>query len=419
MRAAWSSLFFCALAAPAGAAGFEPTPCPAAVAAVADCHVAQDGNGAWLLAAIPRVGHDRLVLHAHGGPRLGPPQRDDGREDLERFGAMVREGWAWIGTTYRRGGYGVRSAAADVENARLAFEARWGRPALVVLHGQSWGGNVAAKASELAALDLDGRPRWHGVLLTNGVLMGGTQAYGFRADLRAVYQFVCHNHPRPDEAQYPLWQGLPAGAAMTKDELAARVDECTGVSLPPAQRSAAQAANLRDVLAASGVAEAQLVSHLAWGTFHFQDLVHRRLDGRNPFDNHATVYRGTRDDEALAAGVPRFRADPRALAKLGYDADLSGQIVLPTLAVHARHDPVVRASADADYARAVERAGRGDLYVHVLTDESDHSRLSDATLRTALRALAQWLEQGAAPTPAAIAESCIASEGAARCRFRP
>ena len=36
---------------------------------------------------------------------------------------------------------------------------------------------------------------YDGVLITNGVLSGGTRAYQFRAGLRAVYQFYCRNHP--------------------------------------------------------------------------------------------------------------------------------------------------------------------------------------------------------------------------------
>jgi len=48
------------------------------------------------------------------------------------------------------------------------------------------------------------RPPYDAVLLTSGVLAGGTRSYDFRLDLRVVYQAVCGNHPRPDEAQYPL-----------------------------------------------------------------------------------------------------------------------------------------------------------------------------------------------------------------------
>jgi len=407
----------------AGAAdtpGFAPTDCPASVADIADCHAARDANGAWLLVAIPREWNRRLLVHAHGGPRLGTPKDGDSAEDLDRFSAMVRDGYAWIGSTYRRGGYGVRSAAEDVDNSRRFFWTHWGRPERTLLHGQSWGGNVAAKTAELYALDLDGRANYDAVLTTNGVLTGGTRAYGFRADLRAVYQYYCRNHPAPDEPQYLLWQGLPADARMDRDELRRRVDACTGVDTAAEKRTPRQAARLADILAVTGVAERQLVAHLAWGTFHFRDLVHKRLHGRNPFDNTGTVYRGSRDDEALNAGVERFAADPDAVAMLAYDADLSGLIVLPTLAIHAAHDPVVSPQALAAYRGTVEAAGRGHLLAQAKTDEHEHSRLRDATYRGALRALEAWLDTGVRPDATALQATCAAAAAEpADCRFLP
>ena len=399
-------------------AAFAPVACPTSVGPQVDCHEARDANGAWLLVAMPKTWNRRLIVHAHGGPRLGAPEAGDSAEDLDRFAVMVRSGYAWIGSTYRRGGYGVRMAAADVDVSRRVFWSRWGRPERTLLHGQSWGGNVAAKAAELYALDLDGRANYDGVLTTNGLLTGGTRGYGFRADLRAVYQYYCRNHPAADEAQYPVWQGLPAGAKMTRDALRTRVDACTGVEQPAAKRTPAQAAKLRDILAVTGVAEKQLVAHLAWGTFHFQDVVQKRLGGRNPFDNATTQYRGSHDDAALNAGVERFSADPAAVAQLAYDADLSGLIVRPTVTVHARHDPTVSYQAEATYKATVDAAGRGHLLLQALTDENDHSRLQDATYASALQVLEQWLDSGKRPPATAFAETCArVSQAREACRF--
>lgn len=405
-------------AAPDATVTFAAKACPASVAAIADCRVARDENGAWLLVAIPRQWNRRLIVHAHGGPRLTAPKADDSDEDLNRFAVMVKAGYAWIGSTYRRGGYGVRMAAADVDNSRRIFWEHWGRPERTLLHGQSWGGNVAAKVAELYALDIDGHPNYDAVLVTSGVLFGGTRAYGFRADLRAVYQYYCHNHPAPDEPQYPLWQGLPAGAKMTRDELRRRVDACTGLDSKPAARTPEQAARLHDILAVTGVEQRELLGHLSWGTFHFQDVVQKRLDGRNPFDNTKTVYRGSHDDRALNAGVERFAADPAAVAKLAYDADLSGLIVLPMLTVHALHDPVASFRAEAMYAATVAAAGRSDLLAQVATDESEHSKLRDETYLSALASLEAWLDTGVRPDTGKIQATCLAlAKDAADCRF--
>jgi hypothetical protein len=130
------------------------------------------------------------------------------------------------------------------------------------------------------------------------------------------------------------------------------------------------------------------------------------------------VYRGSHDDKALNAGVERFAADPDALARLGYDADLSGLIVAPTLTVHALHDPVVSHAADAAYAATVRGAGRGHLLAQLSTDESDHSRLRDATYLHALQALESWLDSGAPPSAQSVQRACMAVATDPRdCRF--
>jgi hypothetical protein len=235
--------------------------------------------------------------------------------------------------------------------------------------------------------------------------MGGTRAYGFRADLRVIWQYFCRNHPAPTEKSYPVWQGLPRGVTMTREALNQRIDDCVGLSSAQT-RSEEQAERLRQILAVSGVAEQQLASHLAWATFHFQDLVQKRLGGRNPFANRHTRYQGSSDDAALNAAVQRFDADPTALAQLAYDADLSGLIVLPTLTVHAAGDPVVSPQALDAYAGTIEHAGRTHLLAQVITRESDHSRLRDATLLAALAALERWLDSGQRPTAANLMALC-------------
>lgn len=397
----------------------EPTPinCPASVGREVRCLSGRDVNGAWYVIAMPTTWNRKLIVHTHGGPRTGEPEAPDSLEDLDRFSVMVKQGYAWIGSTYRRGGYGVRMAAEDADNSRKIFWARFGRPARTILHGQSWGGNVAAKAAELYGTDEEGRLNYDGVLLTNGVLMGGTKAYQFRADLRAVYQFYCRNHPARQDGDYPVWQGLPANATMTRAELRRRIVECTGVGLSQRDRRADQTRRLRNILAVTGIQEDELIAHMTWATFLFQDLVQQRLGGLNPFDNSRTVYSGSSDDAALNAGVERFAADPVAVERLAYDADMSGLIVAPTVTIHARYDPTVTYLADADYARTVAAAGRSHLLAQALTDENQHSKMEDGGYLTALLALEGWLDTGVRPDPARFQQDCLSRFTLTTCRF--
>jgi pimeloyl-ACP methyl ester carboxylesterase len=69
----------------------------------------------------------------------------------------VKAGYAWAGSTYRRGGYGITMAAEDTERLRTIFVQHFGPARRTILHGQSYGGGVASKAAELYAT-VDGRP---------------------------------------------------------------------------------------------------------------------------------------------------------------------------------------------------------------------------------------------------------------------
>ncbi|MGN7099460.1 hypothetical protein [Brevundimonas diminuta] len=393
--------------------------CPDFLPQQARCWSGRAAKGGYYWIAVPENWNGSLIVHAHGGPRTGAPRADDPLEDLERFSMTVKEGFAWAGSTYRRGGYGVRMAAEDTDDLRQIFWDAFGRPRRTILHGQSWGGNVAAKAAELYARDAEGRVVWDGVVLTSGVLAGGTEAYRFRADLRAVYQYYCQNHPAPDEAQYPVWQGLPEGVRLTRAQLAERVKACTGVGLAETERSPEQTQRLADILNVVGIGEGQLVSHLAWGTFLFQDLVQKRLDGLNPFDNSRTVYQGSHDDAALNAGVERFAADPMAVARLAYDADLSGLIVAPTITIHGKDDPTAFVWHQAAYRDRVASAGRSELLVQTFTNEAEHSALSPPEYVAVFDALMAWIDQGATPDAASVAALCDAarSRHAGACLF--
>ena len=395
--------------------------CPDGLPAATRCLAGQDQNGAYYWIAIPKAWNGSLVVHAHGGPRLKTPKPDDAVEDLQRFAVTVAEGYAWAGSNYRREGYGVRSAAEDTDNLRKLFWTQFGRPKRTLLHGQSWGANVAAKTAELYARDADGKRVYDGVILTNGVVSGGTRAYDFRADLRAVYQYYCGNHPAADEGQYPLWQGQPVGSTLTNRQLDERVNACTGVDLPPERRSAVQKRNLSNILAVTRIPERTLGSHLGWATFTFADLVNKRLGGRNPFTNEGVVYQGSDDDAALNSGVVRFAADPEGVRLLSEDSDLTGDLQVPTLTLHAIDDPTAFVELEQVLHDTVAKAGKSALLVQTFTDEHEHSKLATPQYAALFRAMSAWIDHGAKPDAARLAALCadaVSVYGEA-CHFRP
>jgi alpha-beta hydrolase superfamily lysophospholipase len=409
-----------AFAAPAEQAP-KPTPCPAPVPAAARCLTGRDSAGAFYLIALPADWNGVLVLHAHGGPTLGAPKLARSVEDLERWAVVVKAGYAWAGSTFHQGGVAVHAAAEDTERLRRIFVQHVAAPRLTILHGQSWGASVAAVAASMFTDDGAGHRPYDGVLLSSGVLAGGSKAYDFRLDLRVIYQVLCGNHPLSSEPQYPLAIGLPADSKLTSAELGQRVNACLGLDKPAAQRSPEQQRKVKTIVSVVKIPAGSIQGHLSWGTFHFRDVVQLRTGGRSPFGNTGVKYAGSDDDAALNAAVARYTADPQAVATFAADTDPDGRIAVPVLTVHGIDDPTAFVEMEDSFRRTMEKAGSADHLVQTFTANNTHSYLSEAAYPTLLASLVGWVRGGPKPTPVQIAERCKQFEPAfgANCRFRP
>jgi len=413
------ALLLSGLAGAASAA--TPADCPAGLPAGTTCFQARDANGAFVLMARPAAPHGGLIVHTHGGPRLAAPGPTTSHEDVQRFSEFLAEGWAWVSSSRRRGGFSVAMGAEDTESARRLFVAAFGAPRLTVAHGQSWGAAVTAALIERHnAPGADGRRPYDAALLTAGVLAGGTRSYDMRVDLRAAFQAVCGTHPGPGETPYAVTLGLAPGQSMTRAELDRRLAACTGIGTGQAGRSEEQARNAADLVAASGIPESAIAGHLAWATFVFQDIATHLTGGRSAFGNAGVRYRGTRDDAAFNARVPRIAPEPAARAALAADADLTGQFAIPVLTLHGIGDLTAIVEHQAAYRATVERAGNGARLVQVFVDESAHSKMASPLYPAALAALAAWAEGAARPDAAAVLTRCEALRARfpGECRIR-
>ncbi|MCG2591498.1 hypothetical protein LZ009_01720 [Ramlibacter sp. XY19] len=383
--------------------------CPAELPAAARCLHGQDSAGAFYLVAIPPQWNGTLVLHAHGGPTLGAPKLERTVEDLQRWAVVVKAGYAWAGSSFRQGGVAVHAAAEDTERLRRIFVAQVAKPKMTILHGQSWGASVAAVG---ASTYTEGKP-YDAVLLTSGVLAGGSKAYDFRLDLRVIYQALCGNHPRPDETQYPLWMGLPAGARMTAADLRQRFESCLGTDK---QRTAEQQRKVQTIVDLVKIPASSIAGHLNWATFHFQDIAQLRTGGRNVFGNVGVQYA----DVALDRAVQRYAADPQAVAAFAADTDPNGRIPVPVLTVHGIDDPTAFVEMDDSFRRTMERAGTAGHLVQTFTSDNTHSYLSEPVYPALLAVLSEWARGGSKPTPSLVAARCAELEVTygKGCRFR-
>lgn len=252
----------------------------------------------------------------------------------------------------------------------------------------------------------DGKPVYDGVILTSGVLGGGTNSYDFRADLRAVYQYYCQNLPRPGEETYPLWQGLAADNRLKRRDIDERLEECTGIGQPAASRTPKQQSALSNILNAIRIPERTFASHMEWATLTFRDLVVRQLKGANPFSNMGVTYTGSDDDAALNKGVERFAATQDGVDALAWDADMTGALNVPTLTLHAEDDPTAFVELENNFRQLVSQAGRQEHLVQSFTTEHEHLKEATPEYAALFRAMMAWIEEGRKPTTASLAALC-------------
>jgi len=398
-----------------------PTKCPAAVAEVATCYSAKHASGAYILAAMPKTWNGNLVVFAHGGPAVVPPTATTSENDLAKYSIAVKLGYAWVASSYRREGYGVRMAAEDSEHARQYFVEHFPKPKRTLFHGASYGGLVGSKLVEAYAKNTDGSLNYDGAFFNSGFVIGAAQGHDFRLDLRTVYQYYCQNLPRLNEPQYPLWTGLPADSKLTLPGLQALVDECTGIGKPIDARTPQQKQNLANILGVMHFSERLLARHLQAGTFLFREIADRTTGGRNAFSNMGVEYRGSSDDEALNKGVVRYAADSAAVAALKADGEATGALPIPVLSIHSINDPQVAVEVQSAYRDYVKAAGNEDRLVQAYTDEPDHTAQSASELAASFDALLAWVEKGVKPTPQSIAARCneLRTTFDGPCRYHP
>ena len=390
--------------------------CPAGVPEGARCLRGQDSASAHYLIVMPARWSGVLVVHAHGGPTLGPPSTKRADEDIKRWAITVSEGHAWAGSVFRQGGFAVTTAAEDTERVRRIFVDHVAKPRRTLLHGQSWGAMVATRAAEMFPKS------WEGVLLTSGVV-AGPATYDFRLDMRALYQHLCNNHPRPDEPAYSLAIGLPKDSKLTTAELAARADECLGVRQPAAKRTPEQAKRLKTIVDVLKFPETSVMSHLNWGTFALRDVVEKN-GGISPLGNSGVRYVGSSDDAGLNAAIPRFKADPQAVARFAADVDHQGRFAVPVISAHGINDATVFVQGQDTLRQRMTTAGNGGRLVQAFVDSKEHSYWGDAHYPVLFEALLGWVEKGQKPTPASIAQRCQQQQVArgapvAACAFLP
>jgi pimeloyl-ACP methyl ester carboxylesterase len=141
-----------------------------------------------------------------------------------------------------------------------------------------------------------------------------------------------------------------------------------------------------------------LISAL-WFHHHGADDLLGRTKGASPFDNTATEYAGSLDDEKLNAGVQRISSAKRGEKFADRWFEPTGRLSVPTLMLHTSRDPVVPVAHEAAYAAAADAAGSSAMLVQRTVDAFGHCAFSAADTFGAFQDLVLWAEYGVKPAP--------------------
>ncbi len=400
----------------------EEVQCPAGLPRGVTCYQGQSESGAYYLIAIPENWNRILVLFNRGGLSAAPrplTSADDLGPAYSR--GVIIDGVALAASGFRPA-FTPRTGAEDTENLRRLFVTRFGQPTRTIVYGTSYGGLVTAKVAELYGGARNGAPNYDGAMPHCGIMAGDRRRGYYWLDLRVVYQYYCHNHPLPNEPQYPLWQGLPPDSKLTSDELRDRLNDCTGIFLPPDERTETQRENLGNIINVVHLPAEHLPNLLNSATFVWRDIV-QRTGGGNPVTNLGVTYHGSTDDAALNKGVLRYRSDPEAVARLSEDADPTGESTIPVLTMHGIGD-MAAVEAEAAYRELFKQAGTLPHLLQTYTNSITHcgqGGASSAEYKSVFYALLNWIETGTKPTADEISAACTryGQAGDGECRFNP
>jgi hypothetical protein len=383
--------------------------CPAGVPPGTNCVSGVDTHGAFYLIAVPAKYNERLVLWDHGYT-LSPPA-PLGAADLGVGLAALTQGFAAAASSFRPdaiglSGWQVRDAAADTENLRQRFVELVGRPQKTYIVGASEGGLIVAETIERFARDEDGRLNYDGALPLCGAVAGGDANWCGGFDLRTVYQYYCRNLPRANEMQYPLYFGLAPNNTLTPQDVAGRVNECTGVLQPAATRTAQQKRNLANILGVTKIPDTFLIIDMEFVTFGLQEVTLVRTNGLNPVTNVGVKYRGSDDDAALNAGVYRAHFNREAIEWLNRAYNPTGDVEIPTVTIHTIGDGLVIVENEHEYREEFsEEHDRRKLF-QIYTNAGGHCEFSNSEIAAAFAALVNWVERKQQPTIEGVMAAC-------------
>ncbi len=350
---------------PFSACGIDPTgdalPCDAFAPCDYGAGGCEDGiqaSGSHYRICMPPAAayNGRLIIWAHGfqdaGEPVGIPEEQMHFGDFYLPDLLTGLGFAFATNSYSKTGLAVRQGIADILDLVEIFEELQGDPVKIYVTGASEGGLITT-------LLVEGHPAvFTGGLAACGPIGDWEYQMRYFGDARVLFEY--------------FFSGLIPGDpfAPPPDLVASWASHYETVVRPaildPARRGAldqlARTADLQvdpsDFLA---TAEVCVRDFLRYGIVNLLDAV--EMLGGFPFDNLATRYAGSDDDDALNAAVVRVAAESAAVEEMRAHYSTTGALVRPLVTIHTLYDSQVPFEHQVLYEEKCRLQGSEETYL--------------------------------------------------------
>jgi hypothetical protein len=375
--------------------------------APADTTITGEKLGAFFQITVPDDWNGSLVINNHGFD-FNPPAPNPGLGPLAPL--MLAEGYAVAASSYSHCCWTLWSTQQDLNRLLGVFEANFGPPSDVIMHGFSLGGIVSAQGVEKVGANVVGAYPLCGAL-------SGSRSWDGAIDLRLIYDVVCTGVPGgtfPGGATGLPAPGFPPGLSIPA--IAGTVNTCTGVLLPPAFRTPAQQARLDLLKSVTSLPENFIVTDMVFVTNGLSNLIFAadKLDGGQGVGNIGVTY----NDPGVDAAIQRVASDKQARKDLQRNFTPKGEVgATKIVSLHTDGDGLVIVEQEKEYQDVVPAS---NLTVAIVNEAGNtHCGFNAPELVAGWEELRDWIAGGPQPTAQDVQDRCLTLGPPAMCRIDP